>query len=165
MSKQDGAVSVEKEAHNIPHPLVCLLDSFDRLHWLKRHLCHKFQGGILLVDRYPSDGLYAIDSARITANGWLTSWMAKVEAENYAKMPPPDLVFKMMAPLDVTLARNAQRQTPEPEGFVKQRYEKAQSLEFATSEVIDVNTNEDFDKTMLFLQNHIWNSHYFQKLS
>ena len=89
------------------------------------------------VDRYPSDGLYAIDSARIAANGWLTSWMAKVEAENYAKMPPPDLVFKMMAPLDVTLARNAQRQTPEPEGFVKQRYEKAQSLEFATSEVID----------------------------
>ena len=49
-------------------------------------------------------------------------------------------------------------------GFVKQRYEKAQSLEFATSEVIDVNTNEDFDKTMLFLQNNIWNSHYFQKL-
>ena len=162
---QDGAVNLEKEAHNIPHPLVCLLDSFDRLYWLKRHLSHKFQGGILLVDRYPSDGLYAIDSARIVARGSMTSWMAKVEAKNYAKMPPPDLVFKMMAPLDVTLARNAQRDTPEPEGFVKQRYEKAQSLEFATSEVVEVNTNEDFDKTLLFLQNKIWNSHYFQKLS
>ena len=157
--KTSASKSVDESALtslNRPHPLVSVLDSFDRKYWLMKHLSHVMDGGIVITDRYPAPADVGLDGPRIEATTPFTSWLAKMERENYASLPPPDLVFKMTAPLDVTLKRNAERDAPEPEEFVRLRYELAKKLYYPLSKVVDVNTKAPLDETVLSVKNLIW---------
>ncbi|MEP5625730.1 MAG: hypothetical protein ABJP82_24415, partial [Hyphomicrobiales bacterium] len=40
-------------ALNQPHPLVSVLDSYDRKNWIMKHLSHVMSGGVVITDRYP----------------------------------------------------------------------------------------------------------------
>ena len=76
----------------------------------------------VINDRDPSEHM---DGPRIKGRPRTTKLLAKLEKANYQGMPHLDLVIKAVAPLELTLSRNQTRKFPEPEVFVKVRYELA----------------------------------------
>ena len=61
--------------------------------------------------------------------------LAAQEARLYNKMPAPDLVLFLTAPLDVTIERNAAREKVEDEAFVRTRHALSEHIEFSTAPV------------------------------
>lgn len=142
-------------ANNVPNFFVSYLDSIDRKYWINKFWKRVMQGGIVLSDRYPSDRM---DGPRITPDSKIRAIFGSFEQVNYKNIPPPDIVFKMISPLKVTLERNSERQTPEPIEFVKRRFDLAKSIEFPYSKVIEIDTTEPLDVTILKIKNHIWSN-------
>jgi thymidylate kinase len=69
--------------------------------------------------------------------------LARMEDRLYRDIPPPDLVFHLSAPLEVTLARNAARNKREPEDYVRFRHELSSRLRFDGTPVYRVDTDRD----------------------
>ena len=141
-------------ALNLPHPLLLWLDSVDRREHLKTCFGKLMQGCTVITDRYPSEH---IDGPRIKGRSRLTKLLAKWERANYQGMPHPDLVIKAVAPLELTLSRNQTRVIPEPEVFVKARYELAQKINFSFSETILIDTTADYSSSIGEVRRAIWN--------
>jgi len=141
---------------NLPNPVVCWLDSVDRKCWLRSHFFRVMRGGVVVTDRYPAREVGGLDGARIQPTGFFTGKLSKWEKANYEVLPTPDIVFRAIAPLEVTLLRNSQRENPEPQGFVRQRYELAKKINFSYCEFIDIDTTLGFDGTLLNVQSKIW---------
>ncbi len=141
---------------NLPNPIVCVLDSMDRKYWLNKNYSSVLKGGILITDRYPNMVGNGLDSSRITPISRFSSVLSKIEKSNYSSFPYPDLVFKMMAPLETTLERNSQRPVPEPELFVRDRYELAKNIKFPLANIIEIDTSDKIEITSLQIKNSIW---------
>ena len=138
---------------NLPHPLVSWLDSIDRKHYMDKYFRKLMQGGTVITDRYPSEHM---DGSRIIGNSKFTKFLAKLERKNYLSMPNPDLVIKVMAPLDLTLERNSLRSNPEPEVFVRARYELAMKVDFPYSEMALIRTDQDYSSSLGEVRRTIW---------
>ncbi len=141
-------------ALNLPHPIVSWLDSIDRKQYMDKYFRKLMQGGTVITDRYPSEHM---DGPRIIGNSKFTKFLAKLERKNYLSMPNPDLVIKVMAPLDLTLERNSLRSHPEPEGFVRARYELAMKVDFPYSEMALIRTDQDYPSSFGEVRRTIWN--------
>ena len=98
-----------------------------------------------------------MDGPRIKGRSRITKLLAKWERANYQGMPHPDLVIKAVAPLELTLSRNQTRKFPEPEVFVKARYELAQKIKFAYSEMITIDTSAHYVSSLGEVRRAIWN--------
>ena len=158
LSKVNAKIKTDSDRilDNRPHPFICLLDSFDRKYWLKKHVTRKFQGAIIIADRYPGKGHDVIDGPRIIGKTRLTRAISRLEKRNYEALPTPDMVFKLNAPLDVTLQRNQLRESPEPEEFVKKRYEMSSQIDFDHTKIVDLDSTLPLDQTIKIIQNFIW---------
>ena len=77
--------------------------------------------------------------------------------KNYMSLPHPDLVIKAEAPLEVTLDRNNLRDKPEPEAFVRARYELAKKISFEYSEMIIIDTEQEYSNSFSEVRCAIWN--------
>ena len=155
-SPSDKSISSSILHLNLPNPIVCVLDSIDRKYWLKKNHSRVLKGGILITDRYPNMVGNGLDSSRITPSSHFSSILSKIEKSNYSHFPYPDLVFKMMAPLEITLERNSQRLIPEPELFVRDRYELAKNIKFPLTKVIEIDTSDTIETTVLRIKNSSW---------
>jgi thymidylate kinase len=58
------------------------------------------------------------------------SWLVRTETRMYAEIPPPDVVFHLWAPLEVTLQRNRDREKTEPEELVTLRHRQTGTIRF-----------------------------------
>ncbi len=153
-SSNKELVKEQREAENIPHPVVSLLDSIDRLCLTNKLHKLKEKGVIVLTDRYPNNNRGAIDGPRIPEDcRW--SFLINLELYFYKKVKPIDHLLKLYAPLEVTLERNAKRDNPEPESFVRMRYEKFHSQKFNTS-MSEINTNVSFGESFRTIKGAIW---------
>lgn len=141
-----------------PHPIVAVLDAIDRYCLARRCFRKVMQGTIVVTDRYPLRHRGGLDSARIVPKGIFTSFLARVEQHIYLRIPSPDLVFKVVAPLDVTLKRNTERSSPEPEGFVRFRYMKAKEICFDETKMIEVDATKSLEETVRFVRWVAWTS-------
>ena len=141
-------------AFNLSHPMVLWLDSIDRREHLKTCFGKLMQGCTVITDRYPSEHM---DGPRIEGRSGITRLLAKWERANYQGMPHPDLVIKAAAPLELTLSRNQTRDIPEPEAFVKARYELARKIKFDYSEMITIDTSAHYVSSLREVQKAIWN--------
>lgn len=148
----------QRIAANLPHPIICWLDSIDRRQWVMKNARRMLNGTIVITDRYPAQAVGGMDGARIVPNSRLTHLLSRWERKNYSGLPQPDLVLKVVAPLDVALARNAERKQPEPEGFIRQRFELAKALDFIGSEVVQVDTNKPLEDTARLVRLLVWNA-------
>ncbi|MGD9107941.1 MAG: hypothetical protein PVI75_02095 [Gammaproteobacteria bacterium] len=155
--------TVEKQQNSVNeyvdkiHPLIAVLDSIDRYHLLKKKVKKMLRGHIVITDRYPTKCKGGIDSPRIEAGGsWLARVLGVIEAYYYNKIPIPDVVFKVSAPLSLTLERNAERQNSEPENFVRYRYEQAKALCYDYTKVIDIDSSEDYAETLMKVKSEVW---------
>ncbi|OVE82411.1 hypothetical protein BVY04_01010 [bacterium M21] len=146
-----------------PHPVVAVLDAIDRYQLLLKCVRKMMKGTIVITDRYPAIDKLGLDGARIIAGGRLRTILAKIERRVYARMPVPDLVFKVMAPLDLTLKRNSERIAPEPENFVRFRYEQAKEISFNGAHVINVDTTESLEETALNVKWSAWTGKHFRE--
>ena len=154
-SRKSKLVSQESvEALNLPHPLLSWLDSVDRREHLKCCFGKLMQGCTVITDRYPSEHM---DGPRIIERSRTTKLLASWERANYQGMPAPDLVIKAVAPLELTLSRNNLRESPEPEAFVRARYELAQKINFSFSEMILIDTTADYSNSIGEVRRAIWN--------
>ena len=140
-------------ALNKPNPVVSLLDSIDRRHTMKKYFRMLMQGAIVITDRYPS---VSMDGPRIDGKSSFLRYLSKLEVNNYLNIPQPDLVIKAEAPLEVTLKRNSERDKPEPEEFVRMRYKLARQIDFKFSQMVSVDTTQNYKKTLSKVRNIIW---------
>ena len=141
-------------ALNLPHPLLCWLDSLDRREHLKACFGKLMQGCTVITDRYPSEHM---DGPRIKERSRITKLLARWERANYQGMPHPDLVIKAVAPLELTISRNNLRECPEPEVFVRARYKLAQKIHFDYAEMITIDTSVDYATSLREVRRAIWN--------
>jgi thymidylate kinase len=147
---------INRANNNLPHPLVCWLDSIDRRHAINRQVRRLMEGSVVITDRYPSQDFGGLDGARITPSSYITNWLSRLERYAYDGYPHPDIVFRMIAPLELTLKRNSLRESPEPELFVRQRYELATKINFKRSNMVDIDTTEPIKNSILAVRRSIW---------
>jgi len=151
---QQTQIVKESVALNLPNPIVSWLDSIDRKHAMKKYFYMLMQGAIVITDRYPSESM---DGPRITGQSIFLKFLSRIEKSNYSNIPHPDIVIKAEAPLNITLARNNNRSKPEPEAFVRMRYQLAKEINFKFSEMVIIDTTDDYLITLAAVRNIIWN--------
>lgn len=139
-----------------PHPVVAYLDAIDRFSLIRKCSRRMMAGSFVLMDRYPETKQGGIDGPRISGSGPFTNLLGRMERRIYSNFPPIDVIFKVMAPLETTLERNAGRAIPEPEDFVKFRFEKARGMEFRNIKVIPIDTSFSLDECLLKIKQGIW---------
>lgn len=150
---QKNSKNANESSLNLPHPIVCWLDSIDRREQMKKHFGMLMQGCTIITDRYPSAFM---DGPRIKGDTPLKSLLANFEKKNYAAIPAPDLVIKAQAPLDVTLTRNSLRSNPEPESFIRARYDLAKKIDFEFSDLTTVDTSREYSVTLAEVRRIVW---------
>ena len=137
-----------------------LLLAIDRRALLVRACRRAASGTIVLCDRFPSDELGALDGAQLdpaaVGQGRLLRWLAEREAACYAAVQPPDLVVYLVAPLEVTLARNATRSKVEDADYVRARYARSISLRFDRAVVRRIDTDRDIEDVQREVRRAIW---------
>ncbi|MDA7753279.1 hypothetical protein N8907_01165 [bacterium] len=141
------------DALNLPHPIVCWLDSIDRREHVGKHFGMLMQGCTVITDRYPSGFM---DGPRIKGGSPITSLLSRFEKKNYKSIPSPDLVIKAEAPLDITLDRNSLRINPEPEAFVRARYDLAKNISFEFSDMVTIDTTQEYSTTLAEVRRIVW---------
>lgn len=141
---------------NIPNPIVCVLDAIDRFYAVKKCVRKVLNGELVITDRYPSCVLNAPDSPKIPKNSRTPILLEKLEKYFYRKIIQPDIVFRVQAPLELTIARNAEREKSEPEEFVRTRYKQSKLLSFDQCQVVDIFTNEKLNESTLKVKMSLW---------
>jgi len=151
-SEPDGRVAVVQ-----PHPVMAWLNSIDRLAAVRRCIRLAGRGTLVICDRFPSATAGAPDGPRIESGGGrLSRVMAAWEQHNYQLIPDPDIEVRVVAPLQVTLARNAARSAPEPEEIMRRRYEVTRLLSFPGAHSISIDTAQPLDQTLIKLKTALW---------
>jgi thymidylate kinase len=118
------------------------------------------RGAIVLSDRYPSstgsnpDGPQLSRLSRPRGRFSARHLLAAIEDRLYGSIPPPDLVFHLSAPLEVTLARNAAREKREPEEYVRFRHTLSADLRF-DGVVHRIDTDKDLDTVIIEVEQAI----------
>jgi len=136
----------------------------DRRALLVRAFTRSANGAIVLADRYPSSERGALDGAQLghpdlhSIGGPVRRWLADREARLYRDIPPPDLVIRLTAPLEVTLARNRVRTKSEPEDYVLLRHARSSNLQFDRVRVEDVDTNRPLSESTFAIRRLIWDT-------
>jgi thymidylate kinase len=155
------------EATPGPFPLLfglrSVLLAHDRRALLLRAFASSANGEIVLCDRYPSVDEGALDGPQLRladpeGAGRLRRRLAGIEARLYRDVPPADLVIRLTAPLDVTLARNRSRSKSEPEEYVLSRHARSTRLEFERVRVESVNTDRPLEETLRDVRRLVWES-------
>jgi thymidylate kinase len=139
-----------------------VLLAHDRHALLTRAYASAANGSIVLSDRYPSVERGALDGAQLSHDdapaptGSLRRRLAAVESRFYRRIPPPDLVLYLTAPLEVALERNRSRGKLEPESYVLSRHERSSSLQFERTIVHRVETDKPLDEVTSEVRRLIW---------
>jgi thymidylate kinase len=118
-------------------------------------------GWLVICDRYPSAVPGAADSAQpgpAEGEGRLATYLARLENLLYREIPPPDLVIRLSAPLEVAVARNRGRQKakPEPDDYVLRRHGSFVPAVFANARAFELDTNKSKAETLQELRRILW---------
>jgi len=150
------------------YPLIFAIRSallaYDRQSLLTRAYSQASNGTIVLCDRYPSLLSGAPDSPQLSHLSVslkrisVRRLLAHAEARLYQKIPPPDLIIYLSAPLELTVSRNAVRGKKEPEDYVRRRHARSSHLEFGKTPVHRINTEQSLDQTVLEIKKIIWHA-------
>ena len=134
--------------------------AYERKTLLTRAFARSANGRIVLCDRYPSARVGAADSPQLRpgTGGPIRRLLAEIENRHYRNTPSPDLVIHLSAPLDVTLARNQDREKTEPEEYVRIRHSKALEVDFPGVTVHRIDTNRPISSVVEEVKRHIWNA-------
>lgn len=141
----------------MPHPVVLVLDAYDRYRATVKCSKAALNGWIIVTDRYPSAN-GGVDGPRIQPDSRISKLLCRLEKKYYAKVPLPDVVFKVGAPLDVTLERNNARAKPEPEDFIRQRFVAAKAIKILDKNQHYIDTTESQEACLEFILKKLWHA-------
>jgi thymidylate kinase len=139
-----------------------VLLAHDRHALLTRAHASAAKGSIILSDRYPSVERGALDGAQLSHDdapaptGSVRRRLAAVESRFYRRIPPPDLVVYLTAPLEVALERNRRRGKFEPESYLLSRHARSSNLRFDRAVVRRVDTDRALDEVTSEIRRVIW---------
>jgi PST family polysaccharide transporter len=164
-SRQDVAADEGKGgSQGLLYRLRAVLLAWDR-RALALRLSRKAERGWLIVcDRYPSPVIGAPDSARVKApedeprQSSLRSFLARLENRLYRTIPPPDIVLRLIAPVNVAVTRNEERQKPGKESseFVARRHKIFFLPHFPNARTVELDTNMPRAETAQRLRQLLW---------
>jgi thymidylate kinase len=144
-----GSPETTRQTYPMLFALRSVMLAYERRVLLCRARARAADGTIVLSDRYPSSRSGATDSAQLghlpSGRGSLRRRLAALEARLYRDIPAPDLVIHVTAPLEVTLARNAERPKTEPEAFVRFRHSLSTDPEFDGAAVHRIDTDRPLE--------------------
>lgn len=129
-----------------------------RLHMLRKTQILSKQGTIVLGDRYPQSEVFGIFDGPSQPNasglGFLGKWLQQYEHYCYKCMSKihPDLIIKLVVPLDVALARKPDH-SPE---LIAEKINLTRSLKFGGVTTVEVDASLPIDTVLLEVRNHVW---------
>lgn len=160
-------VTTSKALPTALYAVRCALVAHDRRALIRRAGRAARRGGVVISDRYPSadvgspDGCQ-LDGEELRRRGrWLAALGAQVERGIYRRVPPPDAVIRLAAPLELTLARNVTRVKeggPEPDDWVRNRFESVSRATFGDRPVHEVTTDRAADETVREAKLIVWDA-------
>lgn len=132
--------------------------AYERKALLTRAFARSANGTVVLSDRYPSARIGAADSPqlRTASHGSIRRRLTELEKQLYRDTPSPDVVVHLVAPLDVTLARNSAREKTEPEDYVRLRHSKNRDVEFPGVAVHRIDTARPLESVVRDVKRLIW---------
>lgn len=124
--------------------------ALDRM--LLAYRCHagRRAGCLVVTDRYPGKTPGSASGPRRYPRGTRTAarQLHRIEIRIYESIPPPDLVLRLSAPVELTVHRNAIRPQPKSEQKVRASHEAAELLRFPGVKEIVVDTALPLEKTV-----------------
>jgi thymidylate kinase len=145
------------------YPLRALMLAYERRRLLVRAHRAASRGELVLCDRYPTvqpgvpEGpalaFLAQDPSR------LYSWLARVEADIYRTIPPPDVVLHLDVPVDLACHRNLTRDKPggpKPGNYIRLRHAQTTALTFPGVPVHSVTTSSGIEETLRSVKQIVW---------
>jgi PST family polysaccharide transporter len=164
-SRQDAAAEQGKGgSQGLLYRLRAVLLAWDRRALAVRLSRLAARGWLVICDRYPSPVIGAPDSARVKApedepgQTRLRSYLARLENRLYRAVPPPAVVLRLTAPVNVAVGRNEQRQKAGKESaeFVVRRHKIFFLPHFAGARTVEVDTNQPRAETAQRLRQLLW---------
>jgi thymidylate kinase len=136
----------------------------DRARALRQAMRAAAAGRVVICDRYPStrpgtiDGSCFDDGALALCRSPLKRWLMMRERSLYRALPRPDLVIKLLAPLDISVRRDALRDKEGgPDGdAVRRRWDMENGLEFPGVAVARIATDRPLDDTVASVLTAAW---------
>jgi thymidylate kinase len=146
------------------HVFHMTLLAYERRALLLRSFRMAAAGDIVISDRYPSASTGAIDSscfddvAMAKSGSALKRWLMTVEREIYNSIPKPDLVIRLMAPIETSIERDANRIKPggPDEEAVLRRWAIEAESDFSGVKLVPVNTNRSMKDTVHDVVGAVW---------
>jgi hypothetical protein len=155
----------EANRYSLLYCLRMLMLAHDRLVLLGWALRRSTGGAIVISDRYPcgvtgmADSSCFSDAAVASAGPRVKRWMMERERAAYVAMPAPDLVIRLVAPIETTILRDATRVKeggPDAASLAR-RWDKENGTAFA-ARVVDIRTDRSLDETVSAVLKSIWAS-------
>ncbi len=141
-----------------------LMIAYERSRLLRRLVSLAASGTIVIVDRFPTHLVGAMDSAQLDATalalkpGSLLFRLAETENAMYRAMPPADVVVRLHAPIETAISRNRDRDKPgkEDERYLRRRHAQADRTHYTRGTVVPISTEGDRASTIRSAVAAIW---------
>jgi len=155
-----------EKQYSLLYVLRMTLLAYDRRRLLGRALRAATAGSIVISDRYPSEGVGAIDSccfdgaALANCSSPLKRWLMNQERALYQGLPKPDLLLCLEAPIETTIERDAQRvKQGGPDATALRRRWELESRPKATARLaIRIDTSQPLDETLRMVVRAVWSA-------
>lgn len=138
---------------------------YDRLKLLNTSFRKACKGAIILCDRYPSPQIGAIDSAQLSKSPQqkkaVKNYFVDLENSFYKKIPKPDIVIFLSAPVEVVVSRNYNRfkkEGTEPEEMIRRRHAMMSNPIFPDTNVYIIDTNRPISEAIGDIKKAIWDT-------
>jgi thymidylate kinase len=154
----------QEQNYSLIHVLHMALLAYERRSLLRRAFRMAAAGDIVICDRYPSSTIGAIDSscfddAAISKCGSsLKRRLMMMERALYKSIPKPDLVIRLMAPIDTTIQRDAERVKaggPDSEAVHRRRVLESEA-DYDGRPVVEIDTNRSINETIRDVVSTVW---------
>ncbi len=154
----------QEKAYSLIYVLRMVLAAHDRRKLLTRAHREATAGRIVISDRYPSDTPGAIDSSAFDeeaidrCDSPLKRWLMRLEQAQYRSLPRPDLVVRLMAPLDVTITRDQRRfkEGGADADALRRRWDLETKAYLGGDRVVHIDTSQPLDDTIRNILTAVW---------
>lgn len=119
---------------------------------IRRIHSYCLNGGIMVVDRYPQTQFAGIaDGPKVNA-AYPEMQEKELEYLSIIDEIQPDIVFKLMVPVEVS----QERRPEDAREVLEKKYEILQQVTYPKSTVIEVDATQPLDQELLFIKRKIW---------
>ena len=163
---QTGSGAQVKGLSSLLYKFRAVMVAWDRRRLLVKARRWAAQGTIVICDRYPSEVIGAMDSPRLRESPTkgrilqgIHNGLARLEAQLYSQIPPPDITFRLTVSVSTAKHRNRERIKidKESDAYLESRHRQNQEWQKAgTRYIYDIATERPLAETILTVKRAIW---------